>query len=81
MAPLQAAPAEKKPMRLLGTVTISAERLAREIHQIVEAIVEQPTTIAGSEAMLKLEVALSRLDRHHYLDAVWECDRSTVPSL
>ncbi|TIX93549.1 DUF499 domain-containing protein [Rhizobium sp. P44RR-XXIV] len=48
--------AEKKPTRFLGTVMISSERPAREIHQIVEAIVEQLTTIAGSEVTLKLEI-------------------------
>jgi predicted AAA+ superfamily ATPase len=47
---------EKKPTRFLGTVMISAERPAREIHQIVEAIVEQLTTIPGSEVSLKLEI-------------------------
>ena len=35
---------------------ISSERPAREIHQIVEAIVEQLTTIPGSEVTLKLEI-------------------------
>lgn len=35
---------------------ISAVRPAREIHQIVEAIVEQLTTIPGSEVTLKLEI-------------------------
>lgn len=35
---------------------ISAERPAREIHQIVEAIVEQLTTIPGSDVSLKLEI-------------------------
>lgn len=48
--------AEKKPTRFLGTVMISSERPAREIHQIVEAIVEQLTTIPGSEVALKLEI-------------------------
>jgi predicted AAA+ superfamily ATPase len=47
---------EKKPTRFLGTVMISSERPAREIHQIVEAIVEQLTTIQGSEVTLKLEI-------------------------
>lgn len=51
-----APPAEKKPTRFLGTVMISSERPAREIHQIVEAIVEQLTTIPGSEVTLKLEI-------------------------
>ncbi|MBB4642744.1 DUF499 domain-containing protein [Rhizorhapis suberifaciens] len=49
-------PAERNPTRFLGTVMISAERPAREIHQIVEAIVEQLTTIPGSEVSLKLEI-------------------------
>ncbi|WP_445192774.1 DUF499 domain-containing protein [Sphingomonas sp. Tas61C01] len=51
-----APPVEKKPTRFLGTVMISSERPAREIHQIVEAIVEQLTTIPGSEVTLKLEI-------------------------
>lgn len=49
-------PSEHKPTRFFGTVMISAERPAREIHQIVEAIVEQITTIPGSEVSLKLEI-------------------------
>lgn len=49
-------PAEKKPTRFTGTVMISPERPARDIHQIVEAIVEQLTTIPGSEVKLKLEI-------------------------
>ena len=35
---------------------ISADRPAKEIHQIVEAIVEQLTTLPGSEVSLKLEI-------------------------
>ena len=49
-------PVERKPTRFIGTVMISAERPARDIHQIVEAIVEQLTTIPGSEVSLKLEI-------------------------
>ncbi len=52
----EAPPVEKRPTRFLGTVMISAERPAREIHQIVEAIVEQLTTIQGSQVSLKLEI-------------------------
>jgi hypothetical protein len=48
--------AEKLPTRFIGTVMISSERPAREIHQIVEAIVEQLTTLPGSEVSLKLEI-------------------------
>ena len=47
---------EKLPTRFVGTVMISAERSAREIHQVVEAIIEQLTTIQGSEVTLKLEI-------------------------
>lgn len=44
------------PTRFIGTVMISSERPARDMHQIVEAIVEQLTTIKGSEVSLKLEI-------------------------
>lgn len=47
---------EKLPTRFIGTVMISPERPAREIHQIVEAIVEQLTTMPGSDVSLKLEI-------------------------
>lgn len=43
---------EKLPTRFIGTVMISPERPAREIHQIVEAIVEQLTTMPGSDVSL-----------------------------
>lgn len=51
-----APPVERKPTRFTGTVMISAERPARDIHQIVEAIVEQLTTLPGSEVKLRLEI-------------------------
>jgi hypothetical protein len=47
---------DKLPTRFIGTVMISSERPAREIHQIVEAIVEQLTTMPGSDVSLKLEI-------------------------
>jgi hypothetical protein len=47
---------EKKPTRFVGTVMISAVRPARDIHQIVEAIIEQLTTLPGSDVSLKLEI-------------------------
>ena len=47
---------ERKPTRFTGTVMISAERPARDIHQIVEAIVEQLTTLPGSQVKLRLEI-------------------------
>lgn len=49
-------PAETKPTHFHGSVMISPERPAREIHQIVEAIVEQLTTLPGSVVKLKLEI-------------------------
>jgi hypothetical protein len=47
---------KKLPTRFIGTVMISADRPAREIHQVVEAIVEQLTTLPGSDVSLKLEI-------------------------
>ncbi|MCX7356372.1 MAG: hypothetical protein NTY59_16445, partial [Alphaproteobacteria bacterium] len=58
--------AEKNPTRFSGTVMISPDRPARVMHQIVEAIVEQLTTMAGSEVTLRLEIEAevpSGLDR------------------
>jgi predicted AAA+ superfamily ATPase len=55
-AAVTGSPAEKNPTRFVGTVMISAERPARDIHQIVEAIIEQLTTLPGSEVSLKLEI-------------------------
>ena len=49
-------PTEKKPTRFTGAVMISPERPARDIHQIVEAIVEQLTTLPGSAVRLRLEI-------------------------
>lgn len=59
-------PAERKPTRFTGTVMISAERPARDMHQIVEAIVEQLTILPGSDVKLRLEIEAevpSGLDR------------------
>ncbi|UVV67847.1 MULTISPECIES: DUF499 domain-containing protein [Brucella] len=53
---LTAPPVEKKPTRFSGTVMISPDRPARDIHQIVEAIVEQLTTLPGSQVKLRLEI-------------------------
>lgn len=47
---------EKNPTRFSGTVMISPDRPARVMHQIVEAIIEQLTTLAGSEVTLRLEI-------------------------
>ncbi len=48
--------AEKLPTRFQGTVMISSDRPARDIHQVVEAIIEQLTTIPGASVELKLEI-------------------------
>ena len=44
------------PTRFRGTVIISADRPARDMHQIVEAIVQQLTTMQGATVELKLEI-------------------------
>jgi predicted AAA+ superfamily ATPase len=59
-------PPERLPTKFMGSVMISADRPAREIHQIVEAIVEQLTVIPGANVALKLEIdadVASGLDR------------------
>lgn len=50
------APVERNPTRFIGTVMISPERPARDMHQIVEAIIEQLTTLQGSNVTLRLEI-------------------------
>lgn len=50
------AQAEHLPTRFRGTVMISSERPARDMHQVVEAIIEQLTTILGASVELKLEI-------------------------
>ncbi|MCF3932501.1 DUF499 domain-containing protein [Acuticoccus sp. M5D2P5] len=47
---------EQKPTRFHGTVMISPERPARDIHQIVEAIIEQLTTVPGADVSITLEI-------------------------
>ena len=47
---------EAKPTRFIGTVMISSDRPAGDIHKIVEAVVEQLTTLPGSEVTLRLEI-------------------------
>src|SRR3546814_10184345 len=49
-------PVATQPTRFIGTVMISADRPAREIHQIIEAVVEQLTTLPGADVSLKLEI-------------------------
>jgi hypothetical protein len=51
---------EPLPTRFVGTVMISPDRPAREIHQIVEAVVEQLTTLSGCEVTIKLEIDAER---------------------
>ena len=47
---------QQKPTRFTGTVSISSERPARDMHQVVEGIVEQLTTLPDAEVNLKLEI-------------------------
>lgn len=47
---------DSEPTRFTGTVMISADRPARDIHQIVEAIIEQLTALPGSDVSVKLEI-------------------------
>ena len=57
---------EKLPTRFQGAVMIASDRPAKEIHRIIEAIVEQLTTLPHAEVMLKLEIdaeVSSGLDR------------------
>jgi uncharacterized protein len=49
-------PVEKLPTRFRGTVLLSSDRPARDMHQIVEAVIEQLSTIPGSQVELKLEI-------------------------
>lgn len=44
------------PKRFLGTVMINPDRPAKEIHQVVEGIIEQLTTIPGAKVEIKLEI-------------------------
>ena len=46
----------KDPTRFVGSVMISADRPAKDMHQIVEAIIEQLTTLPGSDVNLRLEI-------------------------
>ena len=47
---------EAKPTRFIGTVMISPERPARDIHQVIEGVVEQLITLPGSEVSIRLEI-------------------------
>ena len=47
---------QKLPTRFRGTVIICADRPARDMHQIVEAIVQQLTTLPGASVELKLDI-------------------------
>lgn len=47
---------EKLPTRFIGTVFLSADRPARHMHQVIEGIIEQLTTMSGAKVELKLEI-------------------------
>ena len=62
----QPEPPAKDPTRFQGTVFLSADRPARDMGQIVEAIIEQLSTMPGADVTLKLEIdaeVSSGLDR------------------
>jgi len=48
--------AEKLPTRFVGTIFLSADRPARHMHQVIEGIIEQLTTMPGAKVELKLEI-------------------------
>ncbi|KKZ10364.1 MAG: ATPase AAA, partial [Candidatus Synechococcus spongiarum 142] len=50
------AAAEPRLTRFQGTVMLSADRPIKDMSQIVEAIVEQLTTLPGADVSLKLEI-------------------------
>lgn len=54
--PTAAPPAERNPTRFSGVVMIPQDRPARHIHQIIEAVVEQLTTLPGADVTLRLEI-------------------------
>lgn len=55
-APAPTVTEERKPTRFIGTVMIASGRPAHEFRQIVEGIIEQLTTLPGSDVSLKLEI-------------------------
>jgi predicted AAA+ superfamily ATPase len=56
-SPTTPAPAPApNPTRFVGSVMISPDRPAHEMRQIVEAIIEQLTTMKGAEVTLRLEI-------------------------
>lgn len=54
--------ADPMPTRFVGSVMISPDRPAREIHQIVEAVIEQLTTLTGCEVSIKIEIDAEKPD-------------------
>ena len=49
-------PPEKDPTRFQGTIFLSSDRPARDMNQIVEAVIEQLTTLPGADVTIKLEI-------------------------
>ena len=49
-------PVEEKPTRFIGTVMISPERPVRDIQKVIEGVVQQLTTLPGSDVTIKLEI-------------------------
>ena len=56
LTPLLPSAPEKQPTRFTGTVIISADKPAQDMQQIVEAIIEQLSSMPGATVRLKLEI-------------------------
>ena len=54
--PVPPDPRETKPTRFMGTVMISPDRPARDVQKVIEGVVQQLTTLPGSEVTIKLEI-------------------------
>ncbi len=55
-APTDTPTGEVLPTRFQGTVMLSSDRPSRDMHQIVEAVIEHLSTIPGATVELKLEI-------------------------
>ena len=54
--PVPPDPLITKPTRFMGTVMISPDRPARDVQKVIEGVVQQLTTLPGSEVTIKLEI-------------------------
>lgn len=56
VSPAPPASEETKPTRFQGVVNISPDRPAKDIHNVVEAIIQQLTTLPGADVTIRLEI-------------------------